>query len=416
MSDPVQSGAPSVPLPDAVTPPPGNPRFPLFEGMRAIAALAILVSHVTAVTGYNFTGTFGRYTSRMTIGVALFFVISGFLLYRPFVAARFDLAPPIRIRDYLRRRALRVVPAYWLALTVLAATVGLVGVFSSSWWTYYFFLQNYNNATVLGGIGPAWSLCVEVSFYLALPMWVLLGARISRGRPPGYGVRIEAAGLLAIALVSLSARTISYARAGVPTVVDTTLLGNADWFTYGMGLALVSVAATRGGAPARVAAAVSARPWLPWGVAAILYWILSTQLGIPAPFGGPATSLQFLEEHIFFPVIGLLLLLPAVFAPRRRSVVRAILGNRVLAWLGLISYGIFLWHDPLLVQWIQPHFVTYRHGAVATGVFTVAASVLVAAASYYVVERPFLRLKDRRPRARAGPVRAAERPEAATGG
>ena len=172
MSDPVQSGAPSVPLPDAVTPPPGNPRFPLFEGMRAIAALAILVSHVTAVTGYNFTGTFGRYTSRMTIGVALFFVISGFLLYRPFVAARFDLAPPIRIRDYLRRRALRVVPAYWLALTVLAATVGLVGVFSSSWWTYYFFLQNYNNATVLGGattIGRNAVIGAGASVYESIP-------------------------------------------------------------------------------------------------------------------------------------------------------------------------------------------------------------------------------------------------------
>ena len=125
--------------PDAVAPPPGNPRFPLFDGMRAIAAGSILVTHVAAITSFNLLNPLGAYTARLNMGVAFFFVISGFLLYRPFLAARFAGRPPPRIRDYARRRVLRIVPAYWLALTVLAATAGLCGVFTGDWWNYYGF-------------------------------------------------------------------------------------------------------------------------------------------------------------------------------------------------------------------------------------------------------------------------------------
>ena len=119
------------------------------------------------------------------MGVAFFFVISGFLLYRPFLAARFAGRPAPRIRDYARRRVLRIVPAYWLALTVLTATVGLCGAFSRDWWIYFGLLQNNSQATVLCGIGPAWSLCIEASFYVALPLWALLMARVQRGRSRG---------------------------------------------------------------------------------------------------------------------------------------------------------------------------------------------------------------------------------------
>ena len=82
--------------PDAVAPPPGNPRFPLFDGLRAIAAGSILVTHVAAITSFNRLNALGAYTARLNMGVAFFFVISGFLLYRPFLAARFAGRPPPR--------------------------------------------------------------------------------------------------------------------------------------------------------------------------------------------------------------------------------------------------------------------------------------------------------------------------------
>jgi acetyltransferase len=76
---------------------------------------------------------------------------------------------------YLRRRVLRIVPAYWVAVAVLGISPGAVGVFDEDWWRYWFFLQLYSAETLGGGIPVAWSLCVEVSFYLLLPLWTLAG-------------------------------------------------------------------------------------------------------------------------------------------------------------------------------------------------------------------------------------------------
>ena len=150
------------PAPDAVRPPPGNPRFALLDSVRAIAAVAVLVSHVAGVTGFNFH-TGGAYAVRLTGGVALFFVLSGFLIYRPFVAARLDGRARPRVPTYARRRALRIIPAYWLALTILTIWPGVPGNVFGHPLRYYLFLQWTSLSTVFGGITPAWSLAVEVS-------------------------------------------------------------------------------------------------------------------------------------------------------------------------------------------------------------------------------------------------------------
>ena len=109
--------------PDAVAPPPGNPRFPLFDGLRALAALSILVFHTAAATGASVgEGGLSPYLLQLNVGVAIFFAISGFLLYRPFVAAKVGDAPAVHLGQYARRRFLRIVPAYWVALTILAVS------------------------------------------------------------------------------------------------------------------------------------------------------------------------------------------------------------------------------------------------------------------------------------------------------
>jgi peptidoglycan/LPS O-acetylase OafA/YrhL len=119
----------------AVAPPPGNPRFPLFDSLRGIAVLAVVIFHVAFITGALNVRVAGDVLGVLgDVGVVLFFVISGFLLYRPFVAARaHGRRPPDPVR-YARRRALRIVPAYWVALTVLAIFPGVVGPFSRDWW------------------------------------------------------------------------------------------------------------------------------------------------------------------------------------------------------------------------------------------------------------------------------------------
>ncbi len=74
-------------VPDVFTPPPGNPRFPLFDGLRAVAAISVLLTHAAFLSGYTTFGGLGRWTANFNVGVTIFFVISGFLLYRPYIAA-----------------------------------------------------------------------------------------------------------------------------------------------------------------------------------------------------------------------------------------------------------------------------------------------------------------------------------------
>jgi peptidoglycan/LPS O-acetylase OafA/YrhL len=168
----------------AVAPPPGNPRFPLFDSLRGIAAVCIVFFHAASVTAFAVPVLRDVVAVIGPRSLTLFFVISGFLLYRPYVAARAAGRPPPRTLRYLRRRAFRIVPAYWVALTLLAIFPGIAGVFTGDWWRFYFFLQLYSTETVGQGIPVAWSLCVEVTFYLLLPVWALLLRRATLGGGP----------------------------------------------------------------------------------------------------------------------------------------------------------------------------------------------------------------------------------------
>ena len=147
------------------------------DGLRALAAVAVIVTHVGGLTGYVLTGTPASWVvSRGNIGVPIFFVLSGLLLYRPWAAAALAGQPPGRLRSYLGRRALRILPAYWVVVLV-ALPVLSPGPARHAWpWVQYLFLvQNYDPHPWWAGTGAAglaqdWSLVVEVSFYLVLPV------------------------------------------------------------------------------------------------------------------------------------------------------------------------------------------------------------------------------------------------------
>ena len=365
----------SAAAPDALAPPPGHPRFPHLDGLRALAALAVCAVHVSAFAGITARDAAGAYTARLDVGVTVFFVLSGFLLYRPFAADALAGRPPVRIRDYARRRVLRIVPAYWLALTVLAAWVGLHGVFTHDWWRYYGFVQIYWFRTVLGGISPAWTLCVEVTFYAALP-FVALALR--RARPV---LQLSVLGLLALAALGL--RTWLHSRPGLH-LAASTLPGMFAWFAGGMALAVVSVAGWR-------VRLVERAPWACWALALGLF-VAVANIGAPRDYDARHyTGAGYLAEHVLYLAIGVLLVAPAVFGSGERGP-RRLLALPAVAWLGLVSYGIYLWHLPLM-DWLHRHSVDGWLELAAAGL---ALTVACAAASYYVVERPLLRLKDRR--------------------
>ncbi|MEA2280670.1 MAG: hypothetical protein QOK21_1277 [Solirubrobacteraceae bacterium] len=375
--------------PAALAPPPGHPRFPHVDGLRALAALGVVAVHVSALAGVTASSWAGAYTARLNVGVAIFFCVSGFLLYRPFAAAAHAGRARIRTGDYLRRRALRIVPAYWLALTVLAIYPGLPGVFTRDWWIYYGFGQIYQVRTTLGGISPAWTLCVEVTFYLALPVYAVLAARATRGLPSAVAARRELSALGALSLASLAFRAVLFHHPRGHVAIST-LPGMVTWFAGGMALAVLSVRAELGGTPERLSA-LARRPWLPWLAALGLFWVAATRIGAPRTYD-PAdyTAFGFAAEHVLYAAIAALVVLPAVLGAGERGA-RRVLATPALSAIGVVSYGLFLWHLPLLVALRDDAGVTGWPGLAVLGL---AASLACATLSYVLVERPALRRKE----------------------
>ncbi|MEN3283695.1 MAG: hypothetical protein V7607_4835 [Solirubrobacteraceae bacterium] len=395
-----QVGAPSP----AVAPPPGNPRFALFDSLRAIAVLAVIAFHVVSLSGAPGGRVVGDVAAMLgSQGPILFFVISGFLLYRPYVAARASGASPPGIGRYARRRVLRIVPAYWLALTALAIFPGIAGAFSGDWWRYYLFLQLYWQDTVTGGIPVAWTLCVEASFYLLLPFWALTVRRL--------GVDL---GALALVAVGGAAVQVAAARNEVSDLLATTLLGQCTWLALGMALAVASVRAERATREPRAVRFVTAHPGLCWLGAGAAFAGLTAVLQPGGVFGiarAVATQQPFAKTIAGIAlgvVVQALLVVPAIFGQRAGGVPRRVLAASPLAWIGVISYGMYLWHltvaELLALPSAPGEFSADGLGLAAKIdhlttpillVLTLAATMVIAAASYYLVELPFLRRKER---------------------
>jgi peptidoglycan/LPS O-acetylase OafA/YrhL len=395
--------------PDALRPPPGNPRFPLVDGLRALAATMVLVGHTSFLSGFNGHGQLGQVISRFDMGVALFFIISGFLLYRPFVSARLDGRPAPGVLRYARRRALRIIPAYWLALTVLAIWPGLRGDVFGHIPVYYGFLQNLRVEWISGGIATVWSLADEMQFYIVLPFFGLGAAWLLRGRSRDVQMRAEIAGLLALGAVSFWWRMRAFDDPA-PDTWSWTIAGSFFWFALGMSLAVLSARYHHDGAsrPA-VLRAMDRRPLLPWAVALVLIAVVS-HIGLPTVAPQVYTSGDWFWEHLLYGLIAVAIALPATVAVvSPRSVPHRVLAFGPVAWLGLVSYGLFLWHHPLTEKFIKVQDWT-SHGAFliyTAVVFGVALAF--ATASYYLLERPILKYKDPRPK----PPRRAEAPGSA---
>jgi peptidoglycan/LPS O-acetylase OafA/YrhL len=376
--------------PDAVAPPPGNPRFPLFDSLRAIAALSVVVGHVFHATHTVDNHPGWSWAPRMaTEGVAIFFLISGFLLYRPFLAARRG-GRPITVRDFSRRRFLRIVPAYWVALTLLLLINWNKGLTIHQWFVFYGFGQIYSQNDVFVGLGidlgPAWTLCVEVTFYALLPLLAFAGARLSRRNPASF--RLDVAIIFGLALASLAfhewvmANDTNYLWAG-------TLPGTFLWFALGMLLAVGSVVSESTNAASGLRDFITRRPTVFWLAAVAGFALLNTKVPHPdrTDTGGTA-------EHVVYGLAALFVLVPAVVGDHAGGFARTVLRWPVLMWIGLVSYGVYLWHTIAIEQVVGRFRDLGVNSVPLVLVFGILVSCLAGALSYYVVERPALRRKN----------------------
>ena len=387
---PARAAGDAAELAPNLTPPPGNPRFARFDALRAIAALSVFLGHT--VTGlYTFQAHPNLFLGAVQLayqGVAIFFLISGFLLYRPFVAARRG-GRRVGLSDYLRRRVLRIVPAYWVALSLFIAAGFVSGVTTHNWWVFYGFGQVYS-ATMIGhGIGVAWTLCIEVTFYLALPLIAALAAHL-RG-----SVRAELALLVALSAGSLLFRAHFNSFFDVNKV--STLAGTFAWFALGMGLAIASVEDEHRPTQGRLMAFVAHRTSVFWAGAGVLcvgqYELIHHGRSVPAQ----------LLSHVLYAVIALFVLVPGVFGERTGGLAGRVLGVRWLTWIGLISYAFYLYHSVVIAQVdeiVRDAGVPARYPVVLVVSFLL--TTCVSAASYYLLERPIMRWGSAHARRRSG--------------
>jgi peptidoglycan/LPS O-acetylase OafA/YrhL len=387
---------PAATAPPVVAPPPGNPRFPLMDSLRAIAAFGVLFGHVGTFSHTAQSHAYGAWLANLTAGVCLFFLLSGFLLYRPFVNAQLREARRPTVLDYTRRRILRIVPAYWLALTLLAIYPGLTGLWNPGWWKYYAMLQIYDPYTTLSGLPVAWTLCIEVSFYLLLPFFAVGMAAVSRRLDRSGQVRMQ---LVVLALLALASIVLRAATDDI--VLSNTLPTYFYWFALGMALAVLSVAWQDRELPPGAARWVADHPGICWGIAIGVYLLIGAAL-TSAPRHLIYSDRQLMLQFVLRGVMAFFLVLPAVFGDWAGGWPRRVLAWGWLAWLGLISYGIYLWHIEIvrvLSDKLDDAFLPVLVGAIVL-------SIAAAAGSYYVVERPILRFKDWRPGRRKGGRRA----------
>lgn len=361
--------------------------MPALDGLRGLAVAGVLACHF--LNAWPGTSPADRTAIELLglgwAGVDLFFVLSGFLITGILVEG---VGRPGWWTGFLARRALRIFPLYYLALALFGLfgpALGLIDPWTFGRWGawYWAYLGNWAYAArqVIPPLSHFWSLAVEEQFYLAWPLLVL----VARGRR----LALVCAGLVATAP---ALRALIVYGSGWP-------VGSAFRVTPGRldGLAMGALLAVAFRTPA--GRALLARAW-PWAAAAGA--VAFAGLGAPLGFDMHRAPLE-IWSHTALAVAFGGLLAGAVAGEGAGSRLARALSAPGLRTLGRLSYGLYVWHYPIHVGLVRAlrarpaaaALLATRGGYLAYAAAGVAASLVVAWASYHLVEKRFLVLKDR---------------------
>jgi peptidoglycan/LPS O-acetylase OafA/YrhL len=360
-------------------------RVPALDGIRGIAILLVLVSHSAVLTGKPLLGssTLDGLAEGGYLGVDTFFVLSGFLITALLLSEE-DRHGSVRFWMFYARRALRLFPALALLLAVyllytlatgrpLDPALQEIG-YAAGYVTNWRMIYDYGSLQ-LAGMEHLWSLAIEEQFYLVWPAFLLLFLGLKRT------ATVAIAGLVTLIVVVIVWRAwlwqealahppigrlgyVLHVSLGTDTRVDSLLIG-----------ALAATLWVRRRTPSR---GLGVAAWI--GVATIAVFVVATSDASQVLFRGGFDLIALATACIVL----------ATVDGRWRGI--RVLEARPLRVIGLVSYGVYLWHFPVFFA-VDRHFSTLPDvGRLLLGYALTAAA---AAGSWLLVEQPALRLKRR---------------------
>lgn len=345
-------------------------RIPSLTGVRAVAVVAVIFTHASFWTG-NYTDDYaGRMFARLEIGVAIFFVLSGYLLFTPWVRAMRAGRPTPSVSRYFWHRARRILPAYWITVIAVYAIYAVAppgGEASPTGTGWSGFLRNMTLTQVYGighlhsGLTQMWSLAAEVVYYLLLPViGTILVVGVCRGR---WRPDLLIVGLAVVMLVSPIWIVVVSGSTGLSPTARLWAPAFLSWFVVGMILAVCAPLVRRWNTTA-------------WIVAAVAAFVVSGAAIAGEPTITPTTASATIVKHILYLVIAVGLVGPLTGADQGSWWAR-ICASRPMVAIGEISYELFCVH--LVVLEVAMAVLGYR-------VFT--GNVLIAFVVTTVVSVP----------------------------
>ena len=352
----------------------GRRRIPSLDGIRALAITTVVMCHVEQRYGWHILPI------PIIDGVELFFVLSGFLI-TSLLLREMEKTKWVAFAAFYGRRALRILPPLFTYFAIVIVG-NLLEHQSPPWWSLLsatFFLSDVYNASFF--TEHIWSLAVEEQFYLAWPLLLVWGLR--------RGGRRFAAKLTLLLIAASPVFRVLLGSLHVPAFAHlegSFLACRMDSLFAGCLVALWA------GTPHMESFLVRTRRW--WWAAPLFFFVLSPAIRLLAG-NAYIFTLGFTGESFAAAYF-------VVWASRHAEhPVGRFLNWRPIAYLGTLSYSLYLYQSALIHGWPGRYRVLP----------TLVAILVCALLSYYVVERPALRVKVRRYRESA----ATESPALAEG-
>jgi peptidoglycan/LPS O-acetylase OafA/YrhL len=372
------------------------------DGVRGVGMLLVFFTHLflladPAENNMQSYGWAAPLLGHIDVGLAAFFVLSGYLIARPFARAYVAGTPRPPLADYVRNRVLRVVPAFYVFTVLVLLRFGfdgdlrdLPGADSSEWWQVlgqFLFVQGQTGGPAVVPIGPAWSIGAEVGFYVLIPLSAFVAYRVG-SRIDGQGRRAALA-IAAIALVTFVSIAL---RAQDKFLFAWLTSPPAIMYVFMPGVAIAIIEpllAPRLRGRARLAKQIAWASFAAAALAALVYAATdydARQTPIHHALGQRALIAAMCTGALIFGLV--VLQLGTDRAPR-------LFANRVMLWMGARSYSFYLAHIAVLLE-IDAALGSGE--SIGTRVFLMTAiglpvTTVIAALSYRYVELPFLQRK-----------------------